>query len=74
MKGILACQKQKAYFLERTALKPNVRFEIIAVVKPSQLKDRSEAEAMPTPACKNQGLASRTKQGRDNMRLMSQSQ
>ena len=40
-----------AYFLERTALKPNVKLDIIAVVKPSQLKDKSEAEAMPTPAC-----------------------
>lgn len=38
------------YFLERTARNPKVRFEIMAVVKPVQLKDRSDADAIPTPA------------------------
>ena len=39
------------HFFERTARNPNVRLEIMAVVNPIQLKDRSDAEAMPTPTC-----------------------
>ena len=43
--------KPYTHFFERTARKPNVRLEIMAVVKPIQLNDRSDAEAMPTPTC-----------------------
>jgi hypothetical protein len=41
--------------LDHTALKPKVRLEAMAVLKPSQLKDSSPAEAMATPNCGRTG-------------------
>ncbi len=38
------------HFFDHTALKPNVRFDIMAVRNPVQLKVSSAAEAMATPS------------------------
>lgn len=38
-------------FLDHTARKPNVRLDIIAERKPSQLNESSAAEASDTPSC-----------------------
>jgi len=51
--------KGAAYFLDRTARKPKVRLDIMAVEKPIQLNERSEADAMPTPACNNDFVVSK---------------
>ncbi len=39
-----------AYFLDHTALKPKVRLETMAKMKPLQLKLNSPADARATPA------------------------
>lgn len=44
---------QGAHFLDQTALKPKVRLETIAEIKPVQLKVKSDAEASATPICTN---------------------
>ena len=39
------------HFFDHTALKPKVRLETMAEMKPVQLNVRSEADASATPAC-----------------------
>ena len=43
-----------AHFLDQTARKPKVRLETMALMKPVQLKVRSDAEATATPVCDRQ--------------------
>lgn len=47
----LAYSHRHAHFLDQTALKPKVRLETMALMKPLQLKLSSAADAIATPAC-----------------------
>lgn len=50
---------EMSHFLLSTARKPKVRLEIMAEMKPIQLKDNSAADAMATPTCTTRFEASR---------------
>ena len=47
-------ERMGAHFLDQTALKPKVRLETMAEMKPVQLKVRSDADARATPNCARQ--------------------